>query len=261
MAAGDKKARHHRTMDAIVYNTAIMDGASALDWRVLHAIAVYQGYQTWRCRLSLDRIAKIARCSKRAACRSTQWWRDMGAIAIMRTGKFNVFEILQNLRPSPEIVHGQRQFSHEKQKRGPRGRFVPSTELPSSRSAAIPSSRSAATITRSLEQDVLNESPPPPPTGGNGRSSETSARPSHTLIISDHTIREMLKIKTEKEVLELLKKGGYPVPPFLQDQGQAPGSGPAPRTGSPSVLPGKPGECRDSRREEVKNQGEKPEGR
>jgi hypothetical protein len=37
------------------------------------------------------------------------------------------------------------------------------------------------------------------------------------------------------------------------------GPDPAPRIGSPSFLPGEPGDCQDSRRPGVENQGEKPE--
>jgi len=54
---------------------------------------------------------------------------------------------------------------------------------------------------------------PPAPIQGSGRASETSARPS--LIISEDTIREFLKNKSREDVIEMLKQGNYPIPPFL----------------------------------------------
>jgi hypothetical protein len=223
-------------MDAIVHSAAIMDGASALDWRVLHAIEVHQGYKTWRCQLSLDRIAKVARCSRKAAGNASRWWAKMGVLKITRTGMSNVFEIIQDFRSSPERVHGQRHISRKSQKRGPRGRFAPSTAHQSPRSTAHQSPPCDGHITRSLEREVFNESPPLPPTGGRGRTSETSGRPALTLSISDDTIRKLMEIKTREEVIEILKKGGYPVPSFLQGQAQDPGPDPGCKSAASPVM-------------------------
>lgn len=219
MVAGPKKQRHHRTMDAIVRNVAIMDGASALDWRVLHAIEIHQGYKDWKCRLSLDRIAKVARCSKRAASRSSRWWRIMGAIAIRRTGKFNTFEILQELSPVPEKVHGQRQLSRKKQKRDSGGRFAPSTDIKSSPSAAIPRSRSAADRTRGLLQEVHNYIPPPPPTGGDGpeapHPTAASEPTSPRMLISYESIKKLVDEKGPDFVINYMREHDYAVPECL----------------------------------------------
>jgi len=119
--------KHHRTMNAIVLSPEIMDNASALDWRVLHAIELHQGYKTWRCRLSLGLIAQVARCSRKSAGNSSRWWAEMGVLKITRTGKSNIFEVVQDFQLPPERVHRQRHISRTSQKRGPRGKWAPST--------------------------------------------------------------------------------------------------------------------------------------
>lgn len=205
--------RHHRTMDAVVLDPEIMDTARALDWRVLHAIEIHQGYKTWRCKLSLDRIAEVARCSPKSAGNSSRRWAKWGVLKITRTGKSNIFEVVQDFQPSPDRVHRQRHISRKSQKRGPRGKWAQSTAHQSPPSTAYQSPPCDGHITRDLLREVFNENPPPPPPGGNGRASETSARP--VLTITEGTIRELLKIKSREEVVELLKQGNYPVPPFL----------------------------------------------
>ena len=222
-----EQSKHHRTLDAIILEPAIMDGASARDWRVLHAIEIHQGYKTWRCKLSLSRIAEVARCSRKGAGNSCRWWEKMGVLKIVRTGKANIFEIVRDFQPSPERVHRQRHIS---QKRGSRGRFAPLTAHQSPRQTA---QQSPPSMAQGSEREVFNEksltrsippiSPqgdsnaPPAPSRGSGHASETSARPlpPSPLSISEATIKELMRIKGREGVLELLKKGNYPIPEFL----------------------------------------------
>jgi hypothetical protein len=199
------KNRHHRTMDWILEDAEIMDNASKLDWKVLHAVEKYQGYKSWRCRLSLDRIAAVARCSRKRAGNSSRRWAKWGVLKIKRTGKSNIFEVVQDSRPSPERAHRQRHISQKSQKRDPKGKWAPST--------AHQSLPCDGHITRGLLREVFIENPPPPPTGGNGRSSEAAARP--VLTISEGILREYLKIKTKAQVRDMLKQGNYPIPEFL----------------------------------------------
>jgi len=57
---------------------------------------------------------------------------------------------------------------------------------------------------------------PPAPIQGSGLVSEDSPRP--TRIISDDTVRELMKAKPKEQVIALLKQGGYPIPPFLLEE-------------------------------------------
>lgn len=203
-------------MDAIILDSEIMDGASARDWRVLHAIELHQGYKSWRCKLSLSRIAAVARCSRKGAGNSCRWWAKMGVVKIVRTGKANVYEIIHDFRPSLDGLHRERHISHETQKRGPRGRFAPSTAHQSPQQTAHQSPPSTA---QGSEREVFNEKsltrgvPPPPPEGGNGRAPEASARPS--LIISDDTIKKLIEAMGPEAVVQKLREGNYPIPPYL----------------------------------------------
>lgn len=56
----------------------------------------------------------------------------------------------------------------------------------------------------------------PAPSRGSGHASETSARPSvKPPLISEVTIRELVKARGRTEILEMLKQGNYPIPEFL----------------------------------------------
>jgi len=216
MVADEKIRRHHRTMDFVVENAEIMKNASAVDWRILHALEQHAGYNTWKTfPLSLAHIAKDAFCSRRAAIRSTRWWRQMGIIGIRRDKRFNIYEILRILQPSPEKGASPRHLTPRSLKRDHQGRIVPSVgtpKVPAHGTLGVPAH---GTHSEKFLSEVFSENPPSPPTGGSGRASGTSARPSLTLTISDSTIRKLMEIKTREEVIEILKKGGYPVPPFL----------------------------------------------
>ena len=208
----DKRRTHHRTMDAVVLNSEIMDTAKAVDWRVLHAIELHQGYKTWRCRVSLDRIAKIARCSKKGAGNSSRWWQALGVIRIRRSGRFNEYEIVQDFQPSPDIVHGQRHISHKNQKRGSRGQFAPSTAHQSPPSTAHQSPRCTAHTTRGLSSNVFNDIPPSaPPQGENGLRSETSSDHHNPPLISKETLREFKKLKGSAWLRSYMETNNYPL--------------------------------------------------
>jgi len=223
MSDQDRRRTHHRTMDAVVLNPEIMDTAKAVDWRVLHAIELHQGYKTWRCRVSLDRIAKIARCSKKGAGNSSRWWQSVGAIRIRRSGRFNEYEIVQDFRPSPEIVHGQRHISHKTQKRGSRGQFAPSTALQSPPCTALQSPRSTAYTTRSLSSDVFNKSPlSAPPQGGNRLRSETSSDAHTPPLISKETLREIQKAKGRVWLEAYMKDRGFPLSLLPEEEKPSP---------------------------------------
>jgi hypothetical protein len=159
-------------MDAVIKDEFIMDHARAVDWRVLHAIEIHQGYKTWFCRISLDRIAKVARCSKRTACTSSRWWGEMGVLKITRRGKFNEYKIVQDFRHSPGIVHRPRTFSQKQQERGPRGKYAPSTDIHSSPLTDIPNVTTGGNYNNKSSSEVFLQDPPHSPTGGSGPTSE-----------------------------------------------------------------------------------------
>lgn len=207
------KNRHHRTMDAVVLDVEIMDTASALDWRVLHAVEIHQGYKTWRCNLSLDRIAKVARCSNKSAGNSSRRWAKWGVLKITRTGGANIFEVVQDFQPSPDRVHRQRHITRKSQNRGSGGKWAPSMSHQSPPSDGLQSPPSDGHITRGLSSEVLNKNPPPPPTGGNDRSSEASARP--VPAITYEAWKELVKTRGRTWTIDYAREHNYPIPEFL----------------------------------------------
>jgi hypothetical protein len=202
----------------VIKNAYIMDNASAMDWRVLLAIAKHQGYQNRRTfPLYIAKTAEEARCSRRAAIRSISWWVSIGALLKTKRRRVNVYEIPRHFSVPPGISVTPRHNTPRALKRDAQGRIMPlagtpkvpthgTIEVPAH---GIPNQRSSS--------EVFNENPPPPPKGGNGRASETSARPS--LSLSEDTIKEFLKFKSPEEVIEMLKQGNHPIPPFLLGAG------------------------------------------
>ena len=213
-----KRAWFMRVATAIIKSPEIMDDASATDWRILLTICQHQGWKKGpRYRktfpLSVSRTAEEARCSRRAALRSIGWWCRMGALRKTKDHRRNVYEIAITLPPSPGIGASPRHNTPRNPKRGDMGRYVPSAvtrKVPAHGTSEVPAH---GTPNQKSLSEVLNENLPPPPTGRNGRSSETSVRPS--LIISEDTVRELMKIKSKAEVLELLRRGNHPIPEFL----------------------------------------------
>ncbi len=96
----EARMRFHRTLNAIIEDPETRDGATRIDWVVLHVIEARAGYKTWRCRLSQDAIAAAAGCSRRHAKRSVSWWRARGWLRVVRNGRTNVYEI-GDFRPAP----------------------------------------------------------------------------------------------------------------------------------------------------------------
>jgi hypothetical protein len=207
-----------RVATAVLRSPQIMDDASATDWRVLLTICQHQGWKKGpryrkTFRLSVDRTAEEACCSRRTALRSISWWCKMGALRKTKDQRMNVYEIVDTLPPSSGIGAKPRHNTPRNPKRGDHGQYVPSVgtrKVPAHGTDTVPAH---GTPNQKSLSEIFNENPPPPPTGGNGRLSETSARPSH--IISDDTIKALLKIKNKEQVLDLLKKGNYPIPAVL----------------------------------------------
>jgi len=191
-------------------NPEIMDHARACDWRVLHAISVHQGYRTWKCRISLARLEKIARCNRKTVSKSAHWWADRGILRIRRAGKLCEFEIIRDFASYPDNVHRPRPISKNSQKRDSRGKYAPSTDSNSSPYTDVDSSPCTDYRTRSLSSEVLNKIPPPPPTGGNGRPSEASVRPASQ--ISPETVKEFIGAWGEARTRQYLLDHGYPLP-------------------------------------------------
>jgi hypothetical protein len=198
-------------MDAVIMDEFIMDNAKAVDWRVLHAIELHQGYKSWRCRLSLDRIAKVARVSYRKACTSSRWWEALGVLKIKRTGKFNAYEIIQDFERSPEEVHRPRMFSHKQQKRGIRGKYAPSTDVPSSPSTDVPNITTGGNYNYISSPNVSHNIPPLSPQG------ETT-HISPTIQISEETIKEWKKLWGPDKLKRYLEDHGYPLYSIQEDE-------------------------------------------
>jgi hypothetical protein len=212
---------------ALVRNTAAMSNMSASDLRVYLALASFQDFNAYKrntpkiptCQVSISRLAKIAGCHRVSATRSLSNLERIGAIVKMkaRDRRCNRYEIVMNYSLPPEICSRGRTISAKIQKRDQKGKFMPSTATQlCSRGRTKYVAVDGPPSTSSLQHSSFNI-PPPPPQGGNGHASEASARPMPPapLSISEATIRELVRVKGRAGVLELLRKGNYPIPEFL----------------------------------------------
>jgi hypothetical protein len=196
----------------------IWEEASATDWRVFLSICRHQGWKVGpnyrkTFALAVDRTAEEARCSRRAALRSIAWWCQMGALKVTKRRRMNVYEIVSAVPVSPGNGASPRHKTPRDPKRGDIGRYVPSAvtgKVPAGGTCKVPAH---GTPNQKSYSEVSSENPLPSPRGGNGHSSEASARPS--LSISEGTLREILKVKSREEVLIMLRQGNYPIPEWL----------------------------------------------
>jgi len=202
----------------LLFRPHIMDEASATDWRVYLSICRHQGWKEGPCyrktfALAVDRTAEEARCSRRAALRSIAWWCQMGALKVTKRRRMNVYEIVAAVPASPGNGASPRHKTPRDPKRGDMGRYVPSAvtcKVPAHGTCMVPAHGKP---NQKSSPEVFSDNPLPSPHGGNGHSSEASARPS--LSISEGTLREILKVKSREEVLVMLKQGNYPIPEWL----------------------------------------------
>jgi len=217
--ADEKRAWFLRLPTDIVKDAYIMTNASATDWRVLLAIAKHQGYQNRRTfPLYIARTAEEARCSRRAAFRSIGWWVSVGALLKTKRRRMNVYEIPRNFTVPPGIGASPRHNTPRVLKRDNRGRIVPThgtRKVPAHGTIEVPAH---GTPNQKSFLEVFSENPLPSPTGGNGRSSETSARP--TLLISPEIFKDLEKQKGRAWTIAYAKEHNYPIPEFLLGEGE-----------------------------------------
>ncbi len=218
MPLDELRAWFMRVPADLLFRPQIMDTASATDWRVLLSICRHQGWKTGAnyrktFPLAVDKTAEEARCSRRAALRSIGWWRRVGALKVTKRRRMNVYEIVAAVPASPGNGASPRHKTPRDSKRGDMGRFVPSAvtcKVPAGGTCMVPAH---GTPNQKSYSEVSSENPLPSPHGGNGHSSEASARPS--LSISEGTLREILEVKSREEVLVMLRQGNYPIPEWL----------------------------------------------
>ena len=202
----------------LLFRPHIMDEASATDWRVYLSICRHQGWKEGPCyrktfALAVDRTAEEVRCSRRAALRSIAWWVKVGALKVTKRRRMNVYEIVAAVPVSPGNGASPRHKTPRDAKRGEKGRYVPSAvtgKVPARGTCMVPAH---GTPNQKSYSEVSSDNPLPSPHGGNGRPSEDSARPS--LSISEVTLREVLKVKSREEVLDMLRQGNHPIPEWL----------------------------------------------
>ena len=217
--ADEKRAWFLRLPTDIVKDAYIMTNASATDWRVLLAIAKHQGYQNRRTfPLYIARTAEEARCSRRAAFRSIGWWVSVGALLKTKRRRMNVYEIPRHFTVPPGIGASPRHNTPRRLKRDYQGRIVPThgtRKVPTHGTIEVPA---YGTLNQKSFLEVFSENPLPSPTGGNGRSSETSARP--TLLISPEIFKDLEKQKGRAWTIAYAKEHNYPIPEFLLGEGE-----------------------------------------
>jgi hypothetical protein len=214
------KAQFFRVGTSIVQNGAVKD-MTAVDLKVYMVLALHANWRTGRCWPSYRTIRGLTGCSFDSIADAIRRLVGLGAISAQRDkikrGRRNTYTVHRTIQPPPGICSERTEHPSVKQKRDAKGRYR------SERTDKVCSERTEDLCSDGTEQNEIHlneihrtrskESPPPPPSGGNGHSSEALARPS--LIISDQTVKELVKVKGREEVLELLKKGNYPIPLFL----------------------------------------------
>lgn len=215
MNAADEKGQWFlRLPTDVVKNPYVMDNASATDWRVLLAIAKHQGYQNRKTFPTyIVKTAEEARCSRRQAQRSITWWVKVGALLKTKRRRINVYEIPRHFSVPPGIGDSPRHNTPRILKRDNQGRIVPThgtRKVPAHGTIEV---TAHGTLNQKSFLEVFSENPLPSPTGGNGRSSETSARP--TLLISPEIFKDLEKQKGRAWTIAYAKEHNYPIPEFL----------------------------------------------
>jgi hypothetical protein len=221
-AADDGRAWFLRLPTDIVKSAYVMDNASAADWRVLLTICQHQGWKRGpRYRktfpLAIARTAEEARCDRRTVFRSVDWWCEMGALRKTKDHRRNVYEIMLTCQAAPVQGDAPRHITPRRLKRDDRGHFMPSDVTRKVTPHGTREVTPHGTPNQKSLSEVLYQNPPSPPRG-NCRAPETVAR--QVLTITESTLREILKIKTKAQVIDMLKQGNYPIPEFLLGGGE-----------------------------------------
>ena len=162
-------------------------------------IASRQNYRTLKSKASVRKTAEKCGLSTTTVISALRLLEKWGALKINRTyHEPSEVEIIKHFCMTSPVECSSATEHHSKtQKRAISGRFVPAL-----RNTGVPAPRNArrSSATASLQTSSLQTShfqnPPPPPTGGNGRSSETSARPAHTF--TESPIEENTKQEDEE---------------------------------------------------------------
>jgi hypothetical protein len=200
----------------IVSNPFIMDNSSAADWRVLLAIAKHQGYKNRRTfPIYVAKTAEEARCCRRQALMSIDWWTKVGVLLKTKKRRVNAYEIAQHFQLPPGIGARQRHNTPRNPNRGKNGRYVPLACTGKVQTKGTIMVQTKGTLNQKSSSEVFSENPPSvPPQGGDGHASETSARPtlpSPNIIISKETIKEWKRLWGPDKLRRYLEDHGYPL--------------------------------------------------
>lgn len=195
-----------------VLEPAILDHASAADWRVLLSIARHQGYQNRRTfPIYIDRTAEEARCTRRSVFRALEFWVKTGVLIKTKRRRMNVYEIAQYFTTSPGMGDSQRHNTVRNPNRDEDGRYVPLRVSPEVTAKGTGRVTARGTPNQKSLSEVFYETPPFPPTGGD-------APQRHRKTISDERTRELLKRSTREDVIKMLIQGNYFIPESLLDE-------------------------------------------
>jgi len=187
-----------------VLEPAILDHASAADWRVLLAIARHQGYQNWRTfPISVDRTAEEARCTRRSVFRALEFWVKTGVLIKTKRRRMNVYEVAQYFAVSPGMGDSQRHNTARNPNRNENGRYVPLRVTPEVTAKGTGRVTARGTPNQKSLSEVF---------------SEMSQPQRHRRTISDERIQELLKASSPKDVIKMLVQGNYFIPEFLLDE-------------------------------------------
>lgn len=197
-----------------VGSSLVKDGAvkamAAVDLKVYMVLALHANWTTGQCWPSYKTIRDLTGCSRGSIADAIRRLELLGTISHRKekahNGRRNVYSVFRTLRPSSEGQSSRMDYPPSGRKRDKSGRFQ-SSRMDDAQSSTTDDLQSSGVDQNEIYLNESNRKRSKEP------ASETSAR--HSFIISENTVKELLKVKSKEQICEMLRQRNYPIPRFL----------------------------------------------
>ena len=222
----ETETRFFRIGNAVV-TSELIKTMTAVDLKVYLALAQHASWRTGFCHPSVRRLHDLTGASLTSIAKAVRRLVGFGLIRAERNGKrFTgldprkmVYQVFRIPQASPEDRSSGKEKSTAKRKRDESGKYCSSRKEPYCSIRKDTSCSSDKEHNKNYEQKELNKTPLLSPRGGNGDGTTTPS-PAAGKIISDQIIQEFVKARGKPYVLNMLRAGGYVVPPSLLPEGE-----------------------------------------
>lgn len=199
-----------------VIKDGVVKAMTAADLKVYLVLSLHANWTTGRCWPSYGTIHDLTGCSRGSIAAAIRRLELLGAISHRKekayNGRRNVYTVFRALLTFSGGQSNREDGPPSDRKRDKSGRFQ-SSRMDDPQSIATDAPQSGGVDQNEIYPNESNRKRSKEP------ASETSARQS--LIISEDTIKELLKVKTKNQIREMLRQGNYPSPEFLFGEEEA----------------------------------------